>query len=104
MSGRRVIFRNKGAAPAAAAAPFSVRMPTAPVMFVKSVTPPPDPLDAIDWTMPITSSQFGTLAKAAAAVEIDMSDLARASEASLCQRPVPDDLRRVILGTHLDPL
>lgn len=99
---RRVVFVK---APAAApAAPVSMHMPTAPVMFVKAITPAPDPLDAVDWTIPITSSQFGTLAKAAAAGEIGMDDLARASEASLCRGVVPDDLRRVIVGTHLDPL
>ncbi|CAE6724913.1 hypothetical protein [Paraburkholderia nemoris] len=106
MNGRRVIFcEKKGAAPAAASVtPVSVRMPAVPVMFMKSVTPAPDPLDAINWSMPITHAQFDTLAKAAAAGEIDMSDLARASEASLCRRPVPEGLRRVIMGTHLDPL
>jgi hypothetical protein len=105
MTRRRIIFRNTTAAPAAAhAAPTSVRMPTAPVMFLKAIMPAPDPLNAIDWTCPITGDQFDTLAKAAAVGEIGMDDLARASEASLCRGVVPDDLRRVIVGTHLDPL
>ncbi|TCG08852.1 hypothetical protein BZM27_09380 [Paraburkholderia steynii] len=99
---RRVVFVK---APAAApAATVSVRMPAGPVVFVKTVTPALDLLDAVDWTVPISSSQFGTLAKAAAAGEIDMSDLARASDASLCRRPVPEDLRRVVVGTHLEPI
>ncbi|MFP3601570.1 hypothetical protein [Paraburkholderia sp. SIMBA_053] len=97
MTRRRIIFHNKTAVPAAAPA----RVPALPVMFVKAA---PDPLDAVGWTASITHAQLETLIKAAHAGEIDMSDLARAADASLCRRPVPDDLRRVIVGTHLDPL
>ncbi|CAN7774906.1 hypothetical protein [Paraburkholderia hospita] len=94
---RPIVFMKKAAAPAAALA----RMPALPVMFVKAA---PDPLDAVDWESPITHAQFETLAKCAAADEISMDDLARAADASLCRRPVPEGLRRVIVGTHLDPL
>jgi hypothetical protein len=103
MDAARVIFK-KGAASAAPVAPASVRLPTVPVMFTKAVAPAPDPIDAVDWTASITHEQIETLIKAAHAGEIDMSDLARATDASLCRRPVPEDLRRVIVGTHLDPL
>ncbi len=96
MNGRR-IFRNKTAAPAAA----PLRVPALSVMFVKAA---PNPLDAVDWTTCITHAQLGTLIKAAHVGDIDMSDLSRAAEASLCRRPVPEDLRRVVVGTHLDPL
>ncbi|TAM06394.1 MAG: hypothetical protein EPN70_05990 [Paraburkholderia sp.] len=103
-AGRRRVVFVKAPAAAPAAPVFSMRMPTAPVMFVKSITPAPDPLDAVDWSIPITHAQFDVLAKAAAAGEIDMSDLALAAEESLCRRPVPEGLRRVIVGTHLDVL
>ncbi|REG61556.1 hypothetical protein B0G80_4409 [Paraburkholderia sp. BL6669N2] len=96
MTRRRIIFHNKTVAPAAAA-----RVSALPVMFVKAA---PDPLEAVDWTASITHAQLGMLIKAAHVGDIDMSDLARAAEASLRRRPVPEDLRRVIVGTHLDPL
>jgi len=103
MAGRRIVFRKSKPA-AASVAPSPVRVPTAPVLFVKSVTPAPDPLDSVEWMTPITHAQVDILAKAAAAGEIGMDDLARASHASLCRGVVPEDMRRVIVGTHMDPI
>ncbi|CAB3744264.1 hypothetical protein [Paraburkholderia rhynchosiae] len=94
MSGRRVIFRSKSAAPAAApAALASMRMATASVLFVKAITPAPalEP-DEFNISHPATSHMFDLVVKALHDGRVTARDASRASDAYMCGRPLPPDL------------
>jgi hypothetical protein len=112
MARRRVIFR-KGAAPAAApVALVSVRMPAAPVMFVKAVTPSPSPSpapesahaaalvepDEFNWGRPCTSRMVDILVKSTHDGLLSATDLSRASDAYMCLKPLPHDLIGAVLA------
>lgn len=97
MNGRRIIFRNKTAAPVA---PFSVGVP---ILLVKSVTPVtvplepvPDPDPGFDFGKPMTGHMFDLVCKALHAGEITVRDAARANDAYICGRPLPHDLIELV--------
>jgi hypothetical protein len=103
MTRRRIIFRNTTAAPAAAhAAPASVHMPTAPVVFLKALEPPPalldDPWRGHDFDKPMTGEQFDLIAKALHDGAISIEDAARARDAWVCYHPLPADLIDAVLA------
>lgn len=95
---RVVIFRRKGAA---AAALVSVRMPTAPVVFLKANEPQPehleDPWRGHDFDKPMTGEQFDLIAKALHDGAISVEDAARARDAWVCYQPLPADLICAVL-------
>lgn len=95
---RRVVFVK---APAAAPlVPASARM-----LFVKSVTPAPVPLEPVpepdhgfDFGKPMTGHMHDILCKALHDGRISVSDVVRANRAFMCSRPLPYDLIELLVA------
>ena len=112
MAHRRVIFRNKGAAPTAApVASVSVRMPRAPVLFiVKAIAPALGDCAGgcacggtgrarrLQLRPPHNRAHVRSGLKALHTGEITVSDAARANDAYLAGRPLPHGLIKTVLA------
>jgi hypothetical protein len=113
MGTAHIFFLNKTAAPATApAAPVSVRVPTAPVLFVKAITPasetPPQPArvpdpasefdPGMDCNRPMTGYMFDLVCKALHDNKITVSEAAHANDAYLAGRVLPTGLIKLVVA------
>ncbi|MBB5463749.1 hypothetical protein [Paraburkholderia sp. Cpub6] len=90
---RRVVFVK-----APAAAPL-------PILFVKSVTPEPVPLELVpepdpcfDFGKPMTGHMHDLLCKGLHDGRVSVSDIVRANQAYMCNRPIPHDLIEIVVA------
>jgi hypothetical protein len=91
--GRRLILRITKSEPAAAAKP---------ILFVKPVTPAPyllpDPFEGHDFSKAMSPAQFDIVIRAVHDGCLTFDDAGRAADAWTCGRPVPDDMRMVVVA------
>jgi len=101
MAGRRRVVFVK-APDAAPVAPAPVRVPIAPVLFVKSETPRPyllpDPFEGHDFSKAKSPGQFDIVMRAVHDGYLTLDDGGRAADAWTCGRPVPEDMRMVVVA------
>lgn len=102
---RHVVFVR--APEAAPTAPVSVRMPPAPVLFIKArsasapapahAAAPVEP-DDFNWSHPCTGRMVDILVKATHDGFLSARDLSRASDAYMCGRPLPHELIELVVA------
>lgn len=103
-AGRPILFV-KALAGARVVPVVSVRMPAAPVMFVKTITPAPVPLESVPETdlwfefgKPMTCHMHELLCKGLHDGRVSVSDVVRANQAFMCAKPLPADLIELVVA------